>query len=224
MQSCTVLYHEDFKYNMKLHFPHLNAVELNQLVNWLRDVKRQVCVCDYHINYPLHGKVPHMGAPLPSYEYIRDQAKIQDPEVSYHEIAIQYRDTAIMKVLSRVFQTGTPYSTQGILEAQQVASAMAKDEIFTPVEREYLIARLEKEHSHWTSEGLEEGMEKLAKHKGKFYPCAEHVKRVAVKLPIFPSLFGIPFTIQKKINCRATKQRGCYPLSGHIPQTQGRRD
>ena len=100
-----------------------------------------------------------MGALLPSYEHITDQAKIQDPEVSYHEIAIQYRDTAIMKLLSRVFQIGTPYSSQSILEEQQVASAMAKDEVFTPVEREYLIARLEKEHSHWTPEKFEEGME-----------------------------------------------------------------
>ena len=138
-----------------------------------------------------------MGAPLPSYEYIRDQAKIQDPEVSYHEIAIQYRDTVIMKVLSRVLQTGTPYSSQGILEEQQVASAMSKDEVFTPIEREYLIARLEKEHSHWTPEEIEEGIEKLAKHKEKFCPYAEHMKRAAMKVPIFPSLFGIPFTIQR---------------------------
>ena len=26
VQSCTVLYHEDYRYNMKQHFPHLNAV------------------------------------------------------------------------------------------------------------------------------------------------------------------------------------------------------
>ena len=49
VQSCTVLYSEDYRYNMRLHFPHLSAVEVKQLVNWLRDVKRQVCACDYHI-------------------------------------------------------------------------------------------------------------------------------------------------------------------------------
>ena len=196
VQSCTVLYCDDYRYNMRLHFPHLSAVEVNQLVSWRRDVKTQVCACDDHINYPLHGEVPHMGAALPTYEYIRDQAKLQNPEVSYNEIAI-LRDTVIIKVLSRVFQTGTLYSSQGILGEQQVTSAMAKDEIFTPIEREYLIARLEKEHSHWTPEELEEGMEKLAKHKKKFCPCAEHMKKAAMMVPIFPSLFGIPFTIQR---------------------------
>ena len=157
------------------------------MVSWLRDVKTQVCACDCHINFSLHG------APLPSYGYIREQAKIQDPEVGYHEIAIKYRDTVIMKVHSRVFQTGTPCSSQGIPEEQQVASAMSKDEVFTPIEREYLITRLEKEHSHSTPEEIEEGMEK---YKEKFYPCAEHMKRAAMKVSVFSSLFVIPFTIQ----------------------------
>ena len=55
-----------------------------------------------------------MGTPLPSYEYIRNEAKLQDPNVGYNEMAIWYRDTVIMKALSRVFQIVTPYSAQGI--------------------------------------------------------------------------------------------------------------
>ena len=74
---------------------------------------------------------------------------------------------------------------------------MAKDEVFTLIEKEHLIVRLEKEHTHWTPEEFEEGMEKLAKHKERFCPCAEYMKRAATKVPIFPSLFWIPFTIQR---------------------------
>ena len=48
---------------------------------------------------------------------------------------------------------------------------------FTPLEREWILKRLEDQHPSWTSDEVEEALERLNAQKLVTCPCSEHMKK-----------------------------------------------
>ena len=173
------------------HFPHLNVVETRQLLKWLSDIKGQKCGCDYHLGYPLHGSPPYMEAPLPTFDQVREEIHREAPDVGQHDLSMYYIDTIIMRVLMRVHELMTPYSPIFITQEKHYAYTLGNGVAFTPLEREWILKRLEEQHPSWTPEEIEEAYERLNAQKLATCPCSEHMSRKSV------AVINIPFIMRK---------------------------
>ena len=191
VQSCSILFAEEPRFWMKHHFPHLNIVETQQLIKWLSDIKGQKWESDYNIGYPLHGSPPYMETPLPTFDQVREEIHRETPEVGQHDLAMYYKDTIIMRVLMRVHELMTPYSPMFITQEKHYVYTPGDGVAFTPLERQWVISRLEQQHPSWTPNEVEEGYERLNTQKMATCPCSEHMKRKSV------AVVNIPFIMRK---------------------------
>ena len=162
-QSCSILFSQEPSYRMKHHFPHLNMVETRQLFKWLSDIKSQKCGCDYHLSYPLHGSPAYM-APLPTYDQVRNEVHRETPDVGQHDLSVYYKDTIIMRILMRVHELMTPYSPILITQEKHYAYTLGTGVAFTPLEREWILKRLEDQHPSWMPDEVEEALGRLLKN------------------------------------------------------------
>ena len=188
VQSCSILFSQEPNYRMKHHFPHLNMVETRQLLKWLSDIKSQKCVCDYHLGYPLHGSPAYMEAPLPTYDQVRNEVHRETPDVGQHDLSIYYKDTIIMRILMRVHELMTPYSPIFITQEKHYAYTLGAGVAFTPLEREWILKRLEDQHPSWTSDEVEEALERLNAQKLVTCPCSEHMNKKSVAVRNVPMI------------------------------------
>ena len=143
IQSCSILFSQEPSYRMKHHFPHLNMVETRQLLKWLSGIKSQKCGCDYHLGCPLHGSPAYMEAPLSTYDQVRNEVHRETPDVGQHDLSLYYKDTIIMRILMRVHELMTPYSPIFINHKKHYAYTLGAGVAFTPLEREWILKRLE---------------------------------------------------------------------------------
>ena len=101
------------------------------------------------------------------------------------------KDTNIMRVLMRAHQLMTPYSPIFITQERHYAYTLGKDVPFTPLEREWMMSRLQQQHPSWMSEEIEEAIERLGAQKLATCPCPEHMRRKSV------AVINIPFIMSK---------------------------
>ena len=191
VQSCSILFSQEPSYRMKHHFPHLNMVETRQLLKWLSDIKSQKCGCDYHLGYPLHGSPAYIEAPLPTYDQVRNEVHRETPHVGQHDLSIFYKDTIIMRILMRVHELVTPYSPVFITQEKHYAYTLGAGVAFTPLEREWILKRLEDQHPSWTPDEVEEALERLNAQKLVTCPCSEHMIKKSV------SVWNVPMIMRK---------------------------
>ena len=190
VQSCSILFSQEPSYRIKHHFPHLNMVETRQLLKWLSDIKSQKCDCDYHLGYPLHGSPAYMEAPLPTYDQVRNEVHRETPDVGQHDLSIYYKDTIIMRILMRVHELMTPYSPIFITQEKHYAYTLGAGVAFTPL-REWILKRLEDQHPSWTSNEVEEALERLNAQKLVTCPCSEYMKKKSV------AVWNVPMVMRK---------------------------
>ena len=191
LQSCSILFSQEPSYRMKHHFPHLNMVETRQLLKWLSDIKSQKCGCDYHLSYPLHGSPVYMEAPLPTYDQVRNVVHRETPDVGQHDLSVYYKDTIIMRILMRVHELMTPYSPIFITQEKHYAYTLGAGVTFTPLEKEWILKGLEDQHPSWTSDEVEEALERLNTQKLVTCPSSEHMNKKSV------AVWNVPVIMRK---------------------------
>ena len=166
-------------------------VETRQLLKWLSDIKSQKYGCDYHLGYPLHGSPAYMEAPLPTYDQVRNEVHRQRADVGQHDLSIYYKDTIIMRILMRVHELMTPYSPVFITQEKHYAYTLGAGVAFNPLEREWILKRLEDQHPSWTPDEVGEALERLNAQKLVTCPCSEHMSKKSV------AVWNVPMTMRK---------------------------
>ena len=101
-----------------------------------------------------------MEAPLPIYDQVRNEVHRETPDVGQHDLSIYYKDTIIMRILMRVHDLMTPYSPIFITQEKHYAYTLGAGVAFTPLERVWILKGLEDQHPSWTSDEVEEALEK----------------------------------------------------------------
>ena len=104
----------------------------------------------------------------------------ETPDVGQHDLSIYYKDTIIMRVLMRVHELMTPYSPIFITQERHYAYTLGDDVAFTPLEREWILKRLEDQHPAWMPDEIEEALERLNAQKLVTCTCSEHMNKKSV--------------------------------------------
>ena len=132
-----------------------------------------------------------MEAPLPTYDQVRNEVHRETPDVGQHDLSIYYKDTIIMKILMRVHELMTPYSPIFITQEKHYAYTLGAGVAFTPLEREWILKRLDTQHPSWTSDEVEEALVRLNAQKLVTCPCSEHMKKKSV------AVWNVPMIMRK---------------------------
>ena len=127
-----------------------------------------------------------MEVPLPTYDQVMDEIHRETPGVGQHDVSIYYKDTIIIRVLMRVHELMTPYSPIFITQEKHYACTLGTGVAFTPLEREWILKRLEEQHPAWKPDEIEEVYERLNAQKLVTCPCSEHMDKKSVAVWYVP--------------------------------------
>ena len=121
-----------------------------------------------------------MEAPLPTCDQVRNEVHRETPDVGQHDLSIYYKETIIMRILMRVHELMTPYSPIFITQEKHYAYTLGAGVALTPLERGWILKRLEDQHPSWTPDEVEEALERLNAQKLITCPCSEHMNKKSV--------------------------------------------
>ena len=96
-----------------------------------------------------------------------------------------------MRILMRVHELMTPYSPIFVTQEKHYAYTLGAGVAFTPLEREWILKRLEDQHPSWMSDEVEEALERLNAQKLVTCPCSEHMKKKSV------AVWNVPMIMRK---------------------------
>ena len=96
-----------------------------------------------------------------------------------------------MRILMRVHELMTPYSPIFITQEKHYAYTLDVGVAFTPLEREWILKRLEDQHPSWTPDEVEEALNRLNAQKLVTCQCSEHMKKKSV------AVWNVPMIMRK---------------------------
>ena len=132
-----------------------------------------------------------METPLPTYDQVRNEVHRETPDVGQHDLSVYYKDTIIMRIQMRVHELMTPYLPIFITQEKHYAYTLGTGVAFTPLEREWILKRLEDQHPSWMPDEVEEALERLNAQKLVTCPCSEHMKKKSV------AVWNVPMIMRK---------------------------
>ena len=91
----------------------------------------------------------------------------------------------------RVHELMTPYSPIFIIQEKHYAYTLGTGAAFTPLEREWILRRLEDQHPSWKPDEIEEAYERLNAQKLVTSPCSEHTNKKSV------AVWNVPIIMRK---------------------------